>query len=309
MNRRKRSNVLAVDDNAANLIALDAVLDAEHNVIRAESGAQALAILAERQDIDVIIMDVQMPGMDGFEAATRIKAMEHCKDIPIVFVTAVFNEDPFVKRGYQAGGIDYFSKPFDPEILKLKVGIYASFRQREQLLRERELRVAESEELVRAGRKLTSVLESLPVGILIADLDGRICQTTQEVERIWEFVGSGERDAYGEMLGWWDENGRTIKDQNGSLGRALHGGLSTPSAPVQIRCIDGSVKTVYTSTSPLRGLDGRVVGAVIFIQDITEPRRIGEEIEERVARLIGIGVELEHVAEPRRAAPGAHPAP
>lgn len=161
----RKPNVLAVDDTPANLLALEAVLGDDYHVIRADSGAQAIALLARRHDIDVILMDVHMPIMDGFEAASRIKKIEDCHDIPIIFITAIFREDPYVKQGYQAGGIDYFGKPFDPDILRMKIAVYASFRQRANLLKERERHIRESEELLTVGRRLSAVLENLPVGV------------------------------------------------------------------------------------------------------------------------------------------------
>src|SRR3954465_6413863 len=100
-----KPKVLAVDDKPANLIALEAVLADEYEMINAESGVEALAVLQKRQDIDVILMDIQMPNMDGFEAAKRIKALPGCADIPIIFITAVYKEDPFIKKGYAAGAV------------------------------------------------------------------------------------------------------------------------------------------------------------------------------------------------------------
>ncbi len=88
------ANVLAVDDKHANLLALDAVLGDQFSVIFAHSGSEALELLEKRRDIDVVLMDVQMPRMDGFEAAARIQKLKHCEDIPIVFVTAEYREDP-----------------------------------------------------------------------------------------------------------------------------------------------------------------------------------------------------------------------
>jgi len=121
----RKANVLVVDDNLANRISMEAVLGKDHNVIHAGSGPEAIAIIAARNDIDVVLLDVQMPGMDGFEAATRIKELPGAGDIPIIFVTAVYAEDPYVRRGYEVGGVDYFSKPFNPELLRLKVQLYA----------------------------------------------------------------------------------------------------------------------------------------------------------------------------------------
>src|SRR5262245_11325384 len=121
----RKPTILAVDDTPTNLVALEAVLDKDFALVFARSGPEAMALLQE-QSVDVILMDVQMPNMDGFEAAEQIKKLPGCEDIPIVFITAVYNEDPHVKRGYAAGGVDYFTKPFDPDLLRLKVGIYAS---------------------------------------------------------------------------------------------------------------------------------------------------------------------------------------
>jgi len=293
-----RPTVLAVDDNEANLLALEAVLEKDYDVIRASSGADAVALLEKDEacEIDVILLDVHMPGMDGFQTAERIRRLKACADVPIVFITAIYKEDPYIRRGYEAGGIDYFSKPFDPDILKLKIAIYASFRQRAKILQQRERQVRESEELLRVGRKLASVLESLPAGVLIADIGGRICQTTEEVSRILKVDQQLDGDSYGQMLAWWDSGGHPLKDLDGALAQALQAGEPSHSKPVQVRCLDGSTSTILASTSPLRGVNGKIVGAVILIQDLTEHKRIEQELEQRVVNLIGLGVQLEQSA-------------
>lgn len=292
----RRANVLIVDDKPSNQLALAAVLETDHDVVFAASGEEAIALLKARTDIDVILMDVQMPGMDGFEAAAAIKQMPSCSDIPIIFVTAVYKEDPHVKRGYEAGGIDYFGKPFDPDILRMKIAIYSSYRMKSDLLKQRERHIRESEELIRVGRKLSSVLESLPVGVMIADVEGRICQITEEVSRILRSVEPTDSDAYGKILGWWDAKGRILKDEHGPLARALRLGERSHSEAVQIQCLDGSVKTILASASPLRSVGGDIVGAVVLLQDITESRKIEEALEERVTKLVALGVQLEERA-------------
>jgi PAS domain S-box-containing protein len=290
----RKINVLAVDDIPANLVALEAVLGQDCNVTVASSGAEALSVLKNRDDIDVILLDLQMPDMDGYETAARIKRMERCFDIPIIFITAVYKEEPFVRKGYEAGAVDYFSKPFDPEILKMKVAMYGSFRQKADILKERERQIIDSEELLKAGHKLSSVLESLPVGVLISDNDGRICQTNAEVSRICGYMSSERRDAYGEILGWWDSSGKMLKQ--GPLTRALNEGTISYNEVLQIRTYDGSPKTLRSSASPLLGLDGEIVGAVVVIQDITEHKKIQEDLEKRVTKLVSLGVELEQMA-------------
>jgi CheY-like chemotaxis protein len=294
----KKPVILAVDDTPSNLIALEAVLDRDFDIVCASSGAQSIEILQRREDIAVVLMDVQMPIMDGYEAASRIKKLAGCADLPIVFITAVYSEDPHVKRGYQAGGVDYFTKPFDPELLRLKMTIYSSFRQRAAVLRERELHIRETEQVLKAGRKLSAVLESLPVGILIADTEGRICQTNDEMARIAKATAVINHDDYGEMLGWWTSGGQGIKVNGGILSRVLTTGRSAHNEQLHIHCFDGSKKTIVASASPLFGAAGEIVGAVVVIKDPTESRLIEEELQSRIARLVSLGIEIEQTVHP-----------
>jgi hypothetical protein len=291
MNPRK-PKVLVVDDKKSNQLALEAVLGADYQLVCADSGEEALAMLTSQKDVDLILMDVQMPGMDGFETATEVKRIEGFKDVPIIFVTAIYTEDPYIRRGYEVGGIDYFSKPFDPEILRLKVAVYASFRLKAAVLRERERQIHDSEELLRIGRKLACVLDTLPLGVLIADTEGRICQTNDEVARILNTADLSEADSYGELLGWWDTAGKALRDREGPLARALRG-ESAHSERLQVRRFNGSLKSILASASPLRGLDGHLVGAVVLIQDRTETQEIERHLAQRVTQLVNLGVELE----------------
>lgn len=292
--KARKPTVLAVDDNPANLLALEVLLGHDHTVHSVTSGEGAVAFLEKNPNVDVVILDVQMPGMDGFDTAEAIKKLAGCEDLPIVFVTAVYQDDPYMKKGYAAGGIDYFGKPFDPDLLKLKIAIYATFRRKADLLRQRELHVEQSEELLRVGQKLSRLLESLPVGVLIADLDGRICQGTEEVARILGSMAAARGGSWGEFLGWWDASGALIKG-GGPLSRAL-GGEPSLSEPLEIRCFDGALKTIHVSAEPLRGLDRRIVGAVVLLQDLTGSKSIERDLQERVTRIIGLGVELEESA-------------
>ena len=295
----KKATILAVDDTPANLLALQAVLERDFNLVLARSGPEAISILETRSDIDVILMDVQMPVIDGYEAARRIKQLPSSAEVPIIFITAVYKEDEWVKRGYAVGGVDYFTKPFDPDVLKLKIAVYASYKLQDELLKERERNITESEELLRVGRKLSQVLEALPIGVLIADVEGRICQTTEQVARILGSVVPAQTDSYGEILGWWDASGRMLKQGSGPLARAIRDGETSRSEPIPIRCVDGTHKTILISASPLRGLDGKIVGGVVLLQDLTESKKIiEEELQQRVAKLISLGVELE-AATPR----------
>jgi len=294
MNDTQKIKILAVDDIPSNLIALESVFyKSNYQLIEATSGAEALSILAKDTDIALVLLDVQMPLMDGFETALRIKQMDHCKDLPIIFITAVHTEDPFVKKGYESGAIDYFSKPFDPEILKTKVQLYASFKQKSFLLKERELRIQQTEELFKVGKKLAGVFESFTVGVLIADKDGKIFQTNEVVSKILKTTEHDENDFYGNIIGWWDHDGQVLKNESSALWRALREGRTTHNQMIAINCLDNSSKSLLCSASPLLGLDKQIVGAVIVIQDVTETKKIEEAFEQRISSLISIGVELE----------------
>lgn len=285
-----KTNLLLVDDQPSNLMALEAVLsDPAYNLILAHSGSEALELL-NKHDIALVLLDVQMPGMDGFETARRMKAIDRCRDIPVIFITAVYTEDPFVKKGYAVGAIDYFSKPFDPDLLKLKVGLYSAFHQKTCLIRERERHLKETEELLQTGRKLTAVLESLPVGVLIADAEGRVCQVNWEVSRIWGFEEPLANDSYGAFLGWWDHDGKLIKATEGPISRTLSSGEPSHNELTRIKCFDGTSKTLLSSASPLRSLDGTTVGVVLVIQDVTEQTQIQHDMEQRIQQLISLGL-------------------
>jgi PAS domain S-box-containing protein len=95
------------------------------------------------------------------------------------------------------------------------------------------------------------------------------------------------------MLGWWDSSGQLIKDESGPLARALQRAETSHSQPLQIRCFDGTSKTILISASPLHGLNRQSIGAVVLIRDLTESKQIEEDLAQRVTRLVSLGVELE----------------
>ena len=128
--------LLLVDDVPENLLAVEAALEPlGHRCIRASSGEEALKHLLV-DDVAVIVLDVQMPGMDGFETALAIKQRERSKDIPIVFLTAINREDDHRLRGYETGAVDYLFKPVEPELLRAKVGVFLDLHLKSRLLIE-----------------------------------------------------------------------------------------------------------------------------------------------------------------------------
>ena len=120
----RRVKILLVDDQPNNLLALEAVLDhSEYNLVKAHSGEEALRRLL-RDDFALILLDVLMPGLDGFETAELIRERERTRYTPIVFVTAIGRSEAHVARGYSAGAVDYLFKPLIPEILRSKVSAF-----------------------------------------------------------------------------------------------------------------------------------------------------------------------------------------
>ena len=120
-----RARILLVDDRRENLIALDAILSSisDTTLVPVRSGEQALAELGT-EDFAVVLLDVRMPGLDGFETADRIRGGERNNDVPIIFLTAASSRPDATFRGYTAGAVDYLAKPFDPWVLAAKVSVF-----------------------------------------------------------------------------------------------------------------------------------------------------------------------------------------
>jgi CheY-like chemotaxis protein len=134
------ARILLVDDQPANLLALAGLLEPlGHPLVLASSGKEALRSLLT-SDFAVILLDVQMPEMDGFETATLIKQRERCRNIPIIFVTALDSDRNVVPQAYSTGAVDFLSKPYDPVVLASKVSVFVDlYVQREQIRRQAEL--------------------------------------------------------------------------------------------------------------------------------------------------------------------------
>ncbi|MFI5157598.1 MAG: ATP-binding protein [Sphingobacteriales bacterium] len=134
--------ILLVDDNENNLLSIEVVLEkGKYIFVRATSGREALRILLKEEDFSLILLDVKMPIMDGYETAELIYQRDKLKRIPIIFITAHDYEEAAVFKGYRAGAVDFIRKPFNPEILRSKVAIFAELYQKNQLLQQQEERL------------------------------------------------------------------------------------------------------------------------------------------------------------------------
>ncbi|MGZ4038797.1 MAG: response regulator, partial [Bacteroidia bacterium] len=162
--------ILIVDDKPENVFALKSILELNHfPVDTAESGEEALRKIL-KTNYTLVILDVQMPEMDGFEVAEMILSYSKSKDTPIIFLSAISKEKKFITKGYKAGAVDYITKPVDPDILLLKVAsLYAMSEQKtdlkrvqQVLLREIEARKQSEKELASKNEEMQSVMESMP---------------------------------------------------------------------------------------------------------------------------------------------------
>src|ERR1700761_779463 len=148
--------ILLVDDNENNLLSMEVVLDKEkYSFYKATSGREALRILLREEDFSLILLDVKMPIMDGYETAQLIYQREKLRQIPIIFITAHDYEEAAVFKGYEAGAVDFIRKPFNPEMLRSKVAVFTDLYQKNQLLKKQEERLqAINDDLVQLNQGL-----------------------------------------------------------------------------------------------------------------------------------------------------------
>jgi PAS domain S-box-containing protein len=281
-----RAAVLIVDDQERNLRVLEGLLgDLGHEVVSAASGGEALSFLMER-DVAVVLLDVRMPGMDGFETAELIRRRRRSRHTPIIFVTAADDPVDHVVRGYSLGAVDYILKPFNGDILRSKVKVFADLflqgrelasrtaelqeknaaLQREVLRRERAERV-----LAQSRDFYLSLFDEFPTLVWRSDETGRIGY----FNRSWlAFVGrtlEEEREA-----GWTgglhpEDRARCLRRYEEAFGKR---------EPFEIeyrhRRADGEYRWIVNHGRPYRNLDGGFAGFIGSCSDIT-PRRQGEE--------------------------------
>ncbi|KPH98779.1 response regulator receiver protein [Actinobacteria bacterium OK006] len=130
----EKANILIVDDMEENLVALEAVLGSlDQQLVRAHSGEEALKAML-RQEFAVVLLDVLMPGMDGFETAASIKRLDQTKDVPIILLTGTDADTDYIYRGYAIGAADFLTKPFDPWLLRTKVNVFLDLHRKNRQL-------------------------------------------------------------------------------------------------------------------------------------------------------------------------------
>jgi PAS domain S-box-containing protein len=275
----ERPSVLLVDDRPENLVALEATLaPLDCDLVTAASGAEALRHLM-RDDFAVIVLDVQMPDLDGFETAEYIKRRERTRTIPIIFVTAISKEEEHVYRGYEAGAVDYVFKPFDPELLRSKVAVFVDLWRSARALRTSEL-------LLRA------TFDWAAIGMARLDGDGRIAAVNRA---LCQTLGREEGDLIGRTL---DE--LTVAEDHAAGAddlAQLHAG-TLDRVDVERRLLGARGRRLPALLSYSMARDGGKIAPALLVQvqDLSERRR-AERARELLIREQAARVQAEAVSQ------------
>jgi signal transduction histidine kinase/DNA-binding response OmpR family regulator len=266
-----RPSVLLVDDTPANLFALSAVLQPlGARLVEARSGQEACDLVAS-EEFAVVLLDVQMPGMDGFEAAAKIRNLAHGRELPIIFLTAIHRDESFAKQGYATGAADYITKPFDADIVRARVKAFVDlYEQREQVRRaEVGLRTRERDEAVRRvvafERIATAALQTNELSAFLKELLDIFMSAADTASSACILLRSGDELTVRASVGLGAGNlGRGVR-----VGEGFAGAIAQTRQPKAIDDASsaGETLTEWLRTSGLKGLygvpllhDGEVLG-------------------------------------------------
>ncbi len=262
---RADTAILLVDDHEENLLALEATLEPTgYRLVRARSGDEALKALL-RDEFAAILLDVQMPGIDGFETAQLIRARERTRNVPIIFVTAISKTAEHVFRGYGSGAVDYLFKPVDPHILRSKVEVFGELYERGRSLAERE-------------EQLRATFEDAPIGMARADPEGRIRHVNRALE---ETIGRGAAELVGRTL---DELGphADIGIDEAQRDQLIAGAIRHYEFERRLTGPRGTTIPVLVSASLARPINGGRPGLILQLQDLRERRRAQRDREQLI---------------------------
>jgi PAS domain S-box-containing protein len=298
----EKVNILMVDDQLAKLLSYEVILaELGANLIKATSGREALDHLL-KTDIAVVLMDVSMPEIDGFELADMIRQHPRFQKTAIIFISGVHLSDADRIQGYRRGAVDYISVPVVPEVLRAKVGVFVELhrktRQLEKLNRQLEERVEERTEEIRQLNtqleqrvtELETIMEVLPVGVAMAqDPNCNQIVGNLALTKLFE-VNPGENvNAEKANLEVYQE-GKKLGIQELPLQRAAASGEAVGSSELLIRLPSGKSLGMLASASPLFDEHGAVRGAVGAFIDVTERKQMEDTLRER-AELLELATE------------------
>jgi signal transduction histidine kinase/DNA-binding response OmpR family regulator len=285
-----RARILAVDDDERNLLAISEVLADTGEVVCAPSGEEALRFLL-KEDFAVILLDVLMPGLDGYETSALIRQREQSKRTPIIFLTAINKEDAHMLRGYDAGAVDYVFKPFDPVMLRSKVAVFVELHEKTLEIQQKaiveqglltqalqaEKEKLEAERALRsAEERQDAILGSLPVCFhaRAAEPPFGARFVTGGVERLTGFPP--ERLTSNPDFGL----SRVHPDDLPTVTEALSAAKATGSYTCEFRwlCADDSYRIFLDQGVVSKGSDGRKAEILGTLLDVTERRQLEDQL-------------------------------
>ncbi|HTL90171.1 MAG TPA: ATP-binding protein [Leptolyngbya sp.] len=277
-------NILLVDDQPENLLALEAVLGRlGENLVQASSGEEALRCLLNR-DFAVILLDVQMPGIDGFETANLIRSRARSQHTPIIFLTAFDASEQGVFKGYSLGAVDYLIKPINSEILISKVSVFVDLFKKTAAIQQQAAQLtAINAQLRQSEERFRSLSASSPVGIFVIDQDGRCTYTNPRFQSICGV----SPDCIVEQ-NWYQCLHPEDRDRGGSQWNVYleHGGEF--SEELRFETQDDRALWVHVRSCPMLSQSGESLGHVGTIEDITERKEAevtrAQVIREQLAR-------------------------
>ncbi|MDX6692042.1 MAG: hypothetical protein QOG15_3499 [Solirubrobacteraceae bacterium] len=258
--------ILLVDDRPENLLALEAVLAPLHcRLVKANSGEEALKALLQ-DEFAAILLDVQMPELDGFETAELIRSRERTRAVPLIFVTAISKEAHHVFQGYASGAVDYLFKPVNPVVLRSKVEVFVELHERGRALAQRE-------ELLRA------TFEDAPIGMARADADGRLRLVNHA---LCTMLGRREEELMGRTL---DELGVSAETglHEDDLAELLAGRNGGYESERRLKGPAGISIPVGISASLASTRDGEAPELILQLQDL-RPRERADRDREQLMR-------------------------
>jgi len=287
----ERARVLVVDDDERNLLAITTVIEDLADIVTAASGEEALRHLL-REEFAVILLDVYMPGIDGYETAQIIRSREQTKRIPIIFLSAVNKETEHLIRGYSMGAVDYVFKPFEPIVLRSKVAVFVDlYRMRREIQRkaraEQQLldanlranaeRLRVEQELVRAQQRQAAIIESLPMVLYLEPLEAHPrcpLYVSGNLKRMTGFT----HDEVRRNPTVWSE--RLHDEDRERVVAALEKRRDTGTFSVEYRwqCADGTYKHFHDQAVMLTDASGKPVEFAGTLVDITERRALESQL-------------------------------
>jgi PAS domain S-box-containing protein len=280
MNKYSNFKILIVDDNLDNLYTLRQLIEKhmDARVLEADSGKRAIEIALENTDIDLIVLDIQMPEMDGFETASLLKIRKKTQDIPIIFLTAAFKTEEFQQRGYDVGGADYLLKPIDDNQLINKLSTYFRLIEKERNLNQiLEEKVEErTRELNEARLYLENIINSMGEALLILDPDGQITSANPTAYRM---LGYPDGELNGMSIGdvFEEETDQQADAFMGTWLEALIRSGALPSIEARFITSDGTRVPILFSRTAITDESGTLLNIICIAKNMTGYQKIDQD--------------------------------